>query len=156
MNSTDPNCTPPAAIPPTPRSGFVLRRRLGALAFAALTIAGLVLAVSGGARLTSGHAARAARDQEFEAWPFEWAVVDRLEPVAEQGSVLAVLLAGDKEVEHVLSTSDLPEGASPGVWLRLFKGEDGTLAFEIDHEKTQEARAGVEAKLAELRRRESR
>ena len=156
MNSTHPSHKPVPAPNPRSRSGFALRQRPGAFAFAALPIAGLVLVLSAGARLSSNPAARAALNRESENRRFEWAVVDRLEPVEEPGSVLAVLLAGDGETEHVVGHARLPEGASPGVWLRILETEDGALSFEIDEKRTREVRARVEAKLKELQTRKSR
>lgn len=156
MHSTDPSCTSAPSASRRSGSAFTPRRRLGLLISASLPIAGLILAASGGARLSSDPAARAASSQGVESRALEWAVVDRLEPAGERGTLLAVLLVGDDEEEHVVSASLLPEGVSPGVWLRLRQDADGAPAFEADAVRTQEARARVDAKLAELRRRGGR
>lgn len=135
------------------------RRRFGTLVSAVLPLAGLILSTSGSARLASPPVPGAGTAQCPESAPFEWAVIDRIEPGEDRDVTLAVLLLGHEEREHAVTASLVPREASPGSWVRVRLSQGDALAIEsieIDHERTEEARRRVEAKLEALRQRGSR
>lgn len=76
----------------------------------------------------------------------ERAVVDRVE----EG--LAVLLIGDEEHELTVPIEELPEGASPGVWLRVTLENGALTDAEVDAETTQARRARIHEKMQRLLR----
>ena len=80
--------------------------------------------------------------------PEERAVIDRFE------GKRAILLLGDPESELVVQRTDLPDGASEGVWLRVQRSQGKLVSAVIDTEETERMRRSVADKMARLRRRD--
>jgi hypothetical protein len=78
----------------------------------------------------------------------EKAVVDRI-----VDGTHAVLLVGDDEVERIIPASDLPDGAHPGVWLKVRFADDELVEATLDAEETRSVQQRIAAKLAQLRQR---
>ncbi|MGI6562418.1 MAG: DUF3006 domain-containing protein [Clostridia bacterium] len=76
------------------------------------------------------------------------AVIDRI--VDEKK---AVLLAGDKETEHIADVSMLPSDAKEGDWLSVYLDNGEIIAIEPDPDETERVKQRIEEKMARLRAR---
>jgi len=77
-------------------------------------------------------------------------VLDRVEDGGQ-----AVLLLGEEQVERVVPISRLPEGATPGTWLKVRFSGDQLIEAVIDPDATERARRRIRDKMEQLRRRRS-
>jgi len=75
------------------------------------------------------------------------AVVDRIV----EG--LAVVLVGERETEHHVPVSTLPQGARAGSWLRVTLGNGVITGMSLDDEETETSRSRIADKMKRLRQR---
>lgn len=67
-----------------------------------------------------------------------------------------VLLADGEETEIVMMKEQLPEGAKEGMWVMISLEGSAVKSITIDHEQSLKVRNRIEAKMNELKKRESR
>ena len=64
-----------------------------------------------------------------------------------------MLLVGPEEIEYVIPAAQLPEGASPGTWLRVRIERGIITTITVDEQATREAADRIARKMDALRER---